>query len=114
VVDELAVAHVLLAAVALISCLSIKNKRVIRRMPRALWVIVILLVPLAGSVAWFLAGRPYRISRSRAGWRNLLGTPEPPLPPAPDDDPDFLRSLDSPTINSEAEEPNHPEPGTDS
>jgi hypothetical protein len=96
VIDELAVAHVLLGAVALISCLSVPDKRTIRRMPRALWVIVIVLVPLAGAIGWFLAGRPHRLGPSRSRWRRLLGPPPAPRPPAPEDDPEFLRSLDEP------------------
>jgi hypothetical protein len=104
VVDELALASVLLSAVALISCLSVKDKRVIRRMPRALWVITILLVPLAGSITWFLLGRPRTLGAPRTVWRVAVGLPEPPRPRAPDDDPDFLRSLDRPPDGSQEEE----------
>jgi hypothetical protein len=94
VVDELALVGVLFAAVALISCLSVSDKRAIRRMPRALWVMVILLVPLAGPVAWFLSGRPRATGAPRSGWRVAVGLPKRPRPPAPDDDPDFLRSIE--------------------
>lgn len=103
-VDELAVVYLLLTAVALVSCLSVADRRTIRRMPRALWVIVIVLVPLAGSIAWFLAGRPRTTSGSRTGWRVALGLPEPPRPRAPEDDADFLRSLDQPAVESQGEE----------
>jgi hypothetical protein len=96
VVDELALAGILFAAIALISCLSVADKRVIRRLPRALWVAVILLVPLAGPVAWFVAGRPIRTGPDRPVWRALRGLDQPPRLPAPDDDPDFLRSLGAP------------------
>lgn len=91
----LALASVLLTALALISCLSIEDKRQIRGMPRAAWVAVILLVPVGGAVAWFLAGRPRPAGGSRVG-RTIGGgiLPEPPRPRAPDDDPEFLRSLD--------------------
>lgn len=101
VVDELALASVLLAAIALISCLTVENKRVIRRMPRALWIGAILLVPLAGPIAWFVSGRPLTIRPARTGWRLLRGFREPPRPAAPDDDPNFLRSLGQPTGNSQ-------------
>lgn len=100
-VDELAVVSLLFAAAALISCLSVADKRVIRRMPRAPWVIVILVVPLAGAIAWFLAGRPRRIGAPRTGWRVALGIPEPPRPRAPEDDPEFLQSIDRPTLSQE-------------
>jgi Phospholipase_D-nuclease N-terminal len=86
----LAVASVLGAALALISCLSVEDRREIRGLPRWAWVLVILLVPLGGPVAWFTLGRPHRRIVPETGWR----PPPPPRPKAPDDDPDFLRSLD--------------------
>ncbi|MPZ26396.1 MAG: hypothetical protein GEV12_08055 [Micromonosporaceae bacterium] len=105
VVVLLALASVLLAALALISCLSVEDKRLIRGMPRAAWVAVILLVPLGGAVAWFLAGRPRPAGGTRA--RRLAGggiLPEPPRPRAPDDDPEFLHSLDHRTVSGEDEQ----------
>jgi hypothetical protein len=96
VFDELAVASLLLSAVALISCLSVEGDRRTRIMPRALWVTVILLVPLAGAVGWFGLGRPRALSTRRRGWRAAIGLREPPRPPAPDDDAAFLRSLQPP------------------
>lgn len=92
--------HVLLGAVALISCLSVQNKRTIRTMPRALWLATILLVPIAGPLAWFLAGRPYPLTR-KPGWRLPHRRFDPRPPPAPDDDTDFLRSLDRITGDNE-------------
>src|SRR5690606_18516049 len=95
----LSLASVLLAALALISCLSVEDKSTIRGMPRCLWVLVILLLPLVGPAAWFLAGRPGPPGRSPFGW-SVPGWPEPPRrPKAPDDDPDFLRSLSRFTPN---------------
>ena len=51
-----------------------------RGLPRYLWVILILLLPLVGSIIWWIFGRPED------------GYHQPP-PSAPDDDPDFLRRL---------------------
>ena len=53
----------------------------VRLLPRWLWVAVIILLPGLGALGWLLAGRPVR--------------KQPPQrrPPAPDDDPDFLRGL---------------------
>ncbi|MEV0328907.1 PLD nuclease N-terminal domain-containing protein [Micromonospora echinospora] len=80
----LVAAQVVLAALALIDCLS-AEKHQVRAMPRAVWVPVLLLVPLIGPIAWFLAGRP---APARGGPR-----PAPRRPAAPDDDPDFLKSI---------------------
>ncbi|GGK19282.1 membrane protein [Pilimelia terevasa] len=77
----LTVVEIGLAIAALISCLSTDEGRV-RVLPRIGWVIVILLFPIVGGVAWFAAGRD-RAPRP----------PAPRRPLAPDDDPDFLRSL---------------------
>jgi hypothetical protein len=80
------VVQIALAAIALISCLSAEEDE-IRALPRLAWVLIILFFPLVGSIAWFLAGKPARA----AG-----GIAEPPRRPvAPDDDPDFLRKLNT-------------------
>lgn len=97
-VVALALASVLLAALAMISCLSVEDKTRLRGLPRWAWVLVILFIPTAGPIAYFLAGRPLPPGRT------LGGLPEPPRPRAPDDDPDFLRSLDQPTITKEDQE----------
>ncbi|MDP9797307.1 hypothetical protein J2S43_005819 [Catenuloplanes nepalensis] len=77
--------QIAMAVVALISCLSAEPEE-IRRLPRLLWAAVIVLVPVAGPVLWFLAGR----ARPDEGSEGV-----PRRPVAPDDDPDFLRTLDS-------------------
>ncbi|MEX2290763.1 MAG: PLDc N-terminal domain-containing protein [Mycobacteriales bacterium] len=56
----------------------------VRTLPKPLWLLVVVLLPLVGSAAWLLAGRPPR------------GTPATPAEPArraPDDDENFLREL---------------------
>lgn len=86
-IDELLVAAVALTATAMISCLSVERRHHIRLMPQAGWILVILLIPLAGPIAWFIAGRPHA-TRSTP--------PHNQQPQAPDDDPAFLRSLGQP------------------
>ncbi|WP_329108142.1 PLDc N-terminal domain-containing protein [Micromonospora sp. NBC_01699] len=84
------VAHVVLAACALISCLS-ADKADIRALPRFAWVPIIL-IPLIGPITWFFAGRPIRAARRGApGGRGA----ERRRPVAPDDNPEFLTSLAS-------------------
>ncbi|HEY0486435.1 MAG TPA: PLD nuclease N-terminal domain-containing protein [Mycobacteriales bacterium] len=80
----------------------------VRTLPKVGWVIVVLLFPLVGSVAWLVAGRPlaeqsanlpYKGNRGGAAWpaTRTSGFPESERPrrsaAAPDDDPDFLDRL---------------------
>lgn len=87
-------AEVALAVVALISCLSADGGD-IRALPRIAWVLIILFFPLIGAIAWFAAGRPVTLGAPRPVWRPGNGFPEAERPRqlAPDDDPEFLRSL---------------------
>jgi hypothetical protein len=96
------IAEVVLAVLALISCLSAEDEE-IRALPRLVWVLIILLLPLVGAIAWFLAGRP-RAAVPGGGSPGIPDvSPGPRLGPTfgerrrpvgPDDSPDFLRSLD--------------------
>lgn len=47
----------------------------IRGLPRTLWVFVVLLLPLAGSIAWFVAGRPIPSAAGRRA-ADARGFPE--------------------------------------
>lgn len=97
------VLEVLLLVLALISCLS-AEKGEVRTLPRAVWVILIVLIPLVGSLLYFGLGRPVPANPRARIWPPVAGFPEPARPAkAPDDDPDFLRSLDVPTRRSDAE-----------
>src|SRR5262245_17375829 len=97
-----------LTIVALISCLSAEDDEV-RALPRVVWVIIILLLPVVGPIIYLAAGRPMPDAAARSGaggvrapgtagriWRTATGssTRQQPTPP-PDDDPEFLRSIDS-------------------
>jgi len=55
------------------------NSERVRRLPKSLWLVVVIFLPVFGMIAWWIFGRPL----------------DGPLPPtmAPDDDPDFLRNL---------------------
>jgi hypothetical protein len=87
--------QIVLAVLALISCLSAEEDE-IRALPRLAWVLIIVIVPLIGAIAWYLAGRPVK-ERTAGGWRGGGGLPEHKRsrPAAPDDDPEFLKSLDT-------------------
>lgn len=82
----LVLAQIVLAVVALISCVSAEDDE-IRGLPRALWMLLIVLFPFAGSIAWFVARRP-----SVRWFRGRLPSREN-RPLGPDDDPEFLRSI---------------------
>jgi hypothetical protein len=80
-----------LSVYALIDCLSAEAPD-IRGLPRIAWVFVILLFPLIGPTAWFLAGRPARTAVPDQSARRGSSAPAR-RPLAPDDDPEFLRRL---------------------
>ncbi|MCG5459968.1 PLD nuclease N-terminal domain-containing protein [Micromonospora sp. PSH03] len=86
--------QIVLAVCALISCLSADEGK-IRALPRIAWVLIILFFPLVGSIAWFIVGREPSPG-TRKGWPGGTGGGERqrPRPVAPDDDPEFLRSVE--------------------
>jgi hypothetical protein len=72
---------------ALVDCIQTDEARQ-RNLPKLLWLLLILLFPAVGPVAWLLAGRPGPAQGGRG-----RGTNRPSAPRGPDDDPDFLRNL---------------------
>ncbi|MEG9227165.1 PLDc N-terminal domain-containing protein [Aeromicrobium sp. Sec7.5] len=56
----------------------------VKLLPKPAWLIVILLIPVFGALAWIFAGT----KRMRPGPRR---GPRPPR--GPDDDPDYLRGI---------------------
>ncbi|GAA0508894.1 hypothetical protein Ade02nite_62360 [Paractinoplanes deccanensis] len=82
----LAAVQLVLFVLALISCLSADR---VRNAPRPVWVLVILLIPLLGPVAYFVWGRPLPPPTEGGPVRRAA-----PRPASPDDDPEFLRSVD--------------------
>lgn len=77
----------------------------VRYLPKLLWAVVILLLGVIGVALWFFFGRP-RVSYPPSGrggggfggggggFGGGSGGPGPRPPVAPDDDPEFLKSLD--------------------
>jgi len=76
---------------ALVECIqSDEDDRV--GLPLILWIILIVVVPIAGPIAWLVVSRARRaVRRPGAGWGPVV----PPAPVAPDDDPEFLWRLES-------------------
>ena len=56
----------------------------VRGVPKGLWIFLILVLPIVGSVLWWSVGR---------GKKNASGSRRGPI--APDDDIDFLRGLNT-------------------
>lgn len=82
-----ALIEICLVIYCLIDCAQARPER-IRNLPRWAWIIMIVLLPILGSIAWLIAGRPNMddfVADAPAG------------PKGPDDDPDFLRQLRSDT-----------------
>ncbi|GAA2039105.1 hypothetical protein GCM10009720_19530 [Yaniella flava] len=76
---------------ALIETISTSSDR-IRIMPKGVWIVVIILVPLIGGVLWLLFGNENAYLASTVqGFKKASG---PQRPATPDDDDEFLRSLD--------------------
>ncbi|MGV9556368.1 PLD nuclease N-terminal domain-containing protein [Streptomyces sp. NPDC003401] len=94
-----------LSVYAFIDCISTKDDD-IRHMPKPLWAILVLLFPLVGSLSWIVAGK--RRSPAAEGWSGVRGgRPQQRQWIAPDDNPDFLKSLD----DTEKDDKGKPEDG---
>lgn len=97
---------------ALFSCIQTPDEEV-PYLPKLVWVILIVLVPLAGPIVWLLMARAYRQrladgggggggggrgTGGSSGWGARPSGPSPSTGPprrsAPDDDPEFLAWLD--------------------
>jgi hypothetical protein len=98
----LILAPIVLAVYALVDC--IQNDRP-RGLPKPAWIVVILLIPVLGPLAWLLGGHD-------RGWH--LPTPPAPRQLAPDDDPEFLRKLRNPPAPPPAKpvKPDEDDPGS--
>ena len=59
----------------------------VQHLPKIIWILLILLFPWVGAIAWYVAGR------QRGPQIRGRGPNYPSAPRGPDDDPDFLRSL---------------------
>jgi hypothetical protein len=62
----------------------------VRTLPKFVWLLLVILLPLLGGLLWFIAGRP---RSPRKGFRSRRSRG----PVAPDDDPQFLRQIDQET-----------------
>jgi hypothetical protein len=68
---------------AAIDCIQTRDDQV-KHIPKIAWVVLIVLIPWVGPIAWLWAGRERSFPPRR---RPITG------PRGPEDDPDFLRNL---------------------
>lgn len=89
-------------AVILVFCLIdaiLADETRIRNLPKWGWILLIVIIPLVGGIAWLVAGRPVSSApRAPAPPQRTVGRKNWEQPPrqqrlAPDDDPEFLASL---------------------
>ena len=68
----------------------------IRNLPKSVWILLIIVLPVIGGIAWLTVGRPVTVRRSVA-WpsTSTAGFPEYERPgrTTPDDDPEFLAGV---------------------
>ena len=86
---RLLIAAIVLAAAVtlygLFDCL-LRDRGLIRVLPKPVWALIILVIPVLGFILWYLFGRGSEDKPTR-------GT-RPRGQVAPDDDPDYLRQVD--------------------
>ena len=92
-----------LAIYALLDCARTPEESMPARMPKLLWIVIIVMATFVGPIAWIIVSR-VKAAEDRGGeveptvWSSKEGTTfrraERPRPVAPDDDPEFLRGLE--------------------
>lgn len=95
----LVIIELVLLVYCLIDCIQTDAPDV-RTLPKPLWAVLIIVLPLFGGIGWLLAGKPEKGAQSarQTTWpaTRTSGFPEyerPAAPKGPDDDADFLRTL---------------------
>ena len=88
---------------ALLDCARTPDESMPARMPKYLWITLVVLFPTIGPIAWIIVSR-VKAAEERGGyveptvWSSKEGTsfrrPQRARPMAPDDDPEFLRGLE--------------------
>ncbi|GAA0959340.1 hypothetical protein GCM10009554_72860 [Kribbella koreensis] len=95
-----------LSVYALFSCIQTRDEDV-PYLPKLVWIVLIVFVPFVGPIVWLLMSRTEAVRRERAAVPKARPTGRPV---APDDDPDFLASLDRYRDPRTTIKPPEPEP----
>ena len=106
---------------ALLDCARTPDESMPARMPKYLWITLVVLFPTIGPIAWIIVSR-VKAAEERGGyveptvWSSREGTtfrrPQRARPMAPDDDPEFLRDLEQ-DIRRRKHHPQEPTGGHD-
>ena len=69
---------------------------IVRNLPKLVWLLIVIIVPDVGSIAWLILGRPRGAAFSPgATWsRQQAPRRSAPGPVGPEDSPHFLKSID--------------------
>lgn len=88
---------------ALLDCVRTPSENMPARLPKPMWILLILVMTVVGPIAWIITSR-VRAAEERGGeiertvWSSKesvdLHLAERPRPVAPDDDPEFLAHLE--------------------
>ncbi|TDO33504.1 phospholipase D-like protein [Kribbella sp. VKM Ac-2527] len=103
-----------LSVYALFSCIQTRDEDV-PHLPKLVWIVLIVFVPFVGPITWLLLSRRAAAASERRPARPA-GTKPPARPVAPDDDPDFLASLErfrDPRMGPTPDVPDADAPATD-
>ncbi|MDO4242157.1 MAG: PLD nuclease N-terminal domain-containing protein [Actinomyces sp.] len=101
---------------SLLDCARTPEEDMPARIPKFVWIMLIVLFPTIGAIAWIITSR-VKAAEERGGtveptvWSSREGTafkrPERPRPVAPDDDPEFLRGLERDIRRRRADRPDN-------
>ena len=87
--------EIALLVFCLVDCIS-SPPHLIRNLEKGWWIVLIILVPLVGGIAWLVAGRPVRTSAG-GQWRIGSGLPADERPRTAykrnEDDPAFMAEM---------------------
>ncbi|WKX71894.1 PLD nuclease N-terminal domain-containing protein [Streptomyces sp. XD-27] len=79
-----------LSIYAFIDCIT-TDEQDVRHLPKPIWAILVLLFPVVGSISWLIAGRQRTLAAGGGGGIGRGGRRGGWV--APDDNPEFLKSL---------------------
>lgn len=109
----LIVLNVILVVYAVIDCARSEERERVG-LPKLLWMLLIVLLPLLGPIAWLVISRGHRDDHPPAPTRPARPRPRPQGPLPPDDDPEFLWRLEQQARRERARRQDpEPEPPSD-